>query len=72
DQWDSLLAEATSVYLIDVIGDSAVSRQVSEQFDVYHESPQILMIADGECTHDASHFDITVAELHEVSLRPEA
>jgi bacillithiol system protein YtxJ len=33
---------------------------------VYHESPQILLITNGECVLDASHLDISVEEIREV------
>ena len=36
-----------------------------KRFSVHHESPQVLLIRNGECTYDASHLDISVAELHE-------
>jgi bacillithiol system protein YtxJ len=66
DQWHEMLTENPTVYLLDVIADRDLSRQVAQKFEVYHESPQILLIRNGECTHDASHFDITVDELKEV------
>ena len=31
----------------------------------YHESPQVLLIVDGECIYDASQLDITLEELRE-------
>ncbi len=45
--------------LIDVISDKDRSREVSELFDVKHESPQIIVL-DGEnkVLWDASHFEI--------------
>ena len=55
-----------STYLLDLHAYRSVSKSVSEKFSVYHESPQILMIKDGECFHDASHFDIDLNEVKEV------
>ena len=52
-------------YFLDLIAFRNISNQVAEQFSVYHESPQILLIKDGECTYDSSHLDITVNELKE-------
>lgn len=59
-------ADQLEPYYLDLIANRPVSNYIAETFDVYHESPQILLIVDGECTHDASHLDITVPELHEV------
>lgn len=57
--------EDVSTYLLDVIANREIARQVAEQFHVHHESPQLLLIRNGECTYDASHLDISVAELQE-------
>jgi bacillithiol system protein YtxJ len=32
---------------------------------VHHESPQVLLIVNGECIFDTSHLDISVSELQE-------
>ena len=52
-------------YFLDLIAYRPVSQLVAELFDVYHESPQILLIRDGVCVYDASHLDITVAALQD-------
>jgi bacillithiol system protein YtxJ len=52
-------------YYLDLLAHRDISTQIAEDFTVYHESPQVLLIVDGECTYDASHLDITVAELRE-------
>lgn len=62
--WD-LPAEAAELYFLDLIAHRDVSNFIAEKFQVYHESPQILVIRDGECTYDASHLDITVDELRD-------
>ncbi len=64
DQWD--LSEDAEVFLLDLIKHKDLSNKIAQTFNVYHESPQILLIQQGECVHDASHFDITVDELKEV------
>jgi len=52
-------------YYLDLIAHRDVSNQLAETFSVHHESPQILLIKNGECTYDSSHLDITVNELKE-------
>lgn len=50
-------------YYLDLIAYRNISNQIAEDFSVYHESPQVLLIKDGECTYETSHLDITVAEI---------
>ncbi len=52
-------------YYLDVLIYRPVSLQVAETFQVHHESPQVLLIVDGECIYDASQLDITLEELRE-------
>ena len=63
--WDENLNHL-QVYYLDLISYRNISKQIADQFSVHHESPQVLLIQNGECTHDASHLDITVSELLEV------
>jgi bacillithiol system protein YtxJ len=51
-------------YYLDLIAFRSISNAIAEKFNVYHESPQALLIRNGECTYDASHLDISVQELH--------
>lgn len=64
DDWDfdDLTLEP---YYLDLLRFRTVSGYVAESFEVHHESPQILLIINGECIYDASHLDISVAELKE-------
>ncbi|WP_128543006.1 bacillithiol system redox-active protein YtxJ [Larkinella soli] len=50
-------------YYLDLISYRPVSNKIAEEFAVYHQSPQILLIQNGECVFDASHFDISVDAL---------
>lgn len=52
-------------YFLDLIRHRNISNQVAEDFKVYHESPQILLIKNGECIYDESHLGIIPAELFE-------
>ena len=57
--------EDVSIYYLDLITYRSLSLLVAETFSVHHESPQLLLINNGECTYDSSHLDISVAELKE-------
>ncbi len=60
--------EQLEPYFLDLIAMRQVSDEIAERFSVYHESPQALLIWQGECVHDASHLDISVSELEEALL----
>src|SRR5579875_432083 len=52
--------ESMDFYFLDLIKYRDISNQVSEMFHVSHESPQILLIKNGECVYDESHYAITM------------
>ena len=52
-------------YFLDLITYRSLSNKVEQQFDVQHESPQILIIRDGACVYDESHLSITVDDIIE-------
>jgi bacillithiol system protein YtxJ len=62
--WDAI-PENTPLYFLDLIAHRDISAQISELFQVHHESPQVLLIRDGECILDASHSDISAEEIAE-------
>ena len=49
--------------LVDVIAHRQISNAVADRFGVQHESPQLLMIENGHCSHHASHFDIDLSRI---------
>lgn len=63
--WDLPGSEVEPFYL-DLISYRNISNEIASRFQVFHESPQILLIKNGECIHDASHLDISVDEIKEV------
>ena len=52
-------------YFLDLIRYRSISNKIAEEFHVYHESPQILLIKNGECIYDESHMGIRIDELAE-------
>ena len=57
--------ENMKFYYLDLIKFRDISNKVSEMFSVNHESPQILLIKNGECVYDESHYGITMDALTE-------
>jgi len=56
------LPEDISLYFLDLIKYRELSSQIAHDFHVHHESPQLLLIKDGECILDQSHSDISIEE----------
>lgn len=52
-------------YFLDLLAYRQLSDKIAEQFHVFHESPQILIIHNGECVYDESHMGIRMDDLLE-------
>ncbi len=50
-------------YYLDLISYRNISNQIAQDFKVHHESPQILLIKNGECTYEESHNGIDMTEI---------
>lgn len=53
------------LYLLDLIRYRSLSNAIVDEYAVPHQSPQVLLIKDGECTLELSHMEITPHELLE-------
>ncbi|TKC12091.1 bacillithiol system redox-active protein YtxJ [Pedobacter polaris] len=62
--WE-VIPENTPLYFLDLISHRDISAYIAETFQVHHESPQVLLIKDGECILDSSHSDISAEEIAE-------
>lgn len=61
--WD-LEDGQVEAYYLDLIRFREVSNFIASEFGVQHESPQALLIEAGKCTYNASHLNISAADLH--------
>ncbi len=57
--------EAVDFYFLDLLAYRPISNAIAEQFKVYHESPQVLVIKKGECVYDDSHMAINMDDIIE-------
>ena len=55
-------------HYLDLIKYRPVSNKIAEEYNVYHESPQILVIKNGECIYDESHSAIDMEEIIEQAM----
>ena len=60
-------SEDFNFYYLDLLSLRQLSNKISEMFHVPHESPQVLVIKEGECVYDESHLGISLQEILEVA-----
>ncbi|HEY0057249.1 MAG TPA: bacillithiol system redox-active protein YtxJ [Pedobacter sp.] len=58
----NLLPNETNIYFLDLLTYRDISNSIAEKFDVKHESPQLLVIKDGECKFHQSLYDISAED----------
>ena len=51
------------VYYLDLLNYRDLSDEVGYNFQVMHQSPQLLIVKNGVSVHNASHYDITITDL---------
>ncbi len=57
--------EGMDFYFLDLIKYRNLSNKISHEFDVHHQSPQVLIIKNGESIYDESHSGIDMREIIE-------
>jgi bacillithiol system protein YtxJ len=50
-------------YFLDLLEYRDISNEIAHRFNVYHQSPQLLLIKEGKSVYDVSHSDIDAGEL---------
>lgn len=53
-------------YYLDLIAYRDVSNSIAEQLEIYHQSPQMILVKDGKAIYDASHGSIDVDAMGEL------
>lgn len=61
--FDQEQLEGVPVYFLDLISFRELSNRVAEEFSVMHQSPQVLLIKNGQCVYDDSHMGISFNDL---------
>lgn len=57
------LDETVDAFFLDLIAYPDVSNEIANRFNVYHESPQLILIKNGKAVYDVSHSDIDAEAL---------
>jgi len=50
-------------HYLDILNNRLVSNKIADQFEVRHESPQVLLIKNGKCVYHSSHHRINMADI---------
>ena len=64
DNWD-FSTEELDFYYLDLINRRSVSNLVASRFGVVHQSPQIILIHQGQAVYNESHHMISIKALRE-------
>jgi bacillithiol system protein YtxJ len=59
--------ESIDFYYLDLLSHRPISNRIVDLFEIDHESPQVLLIRNGECVYDESHMGITMDEIVDAS-----
>lgn len=62
-QWADPGLPDTKLYYLDLLRFRPLSTEIAQRFGVQHESPQLLLIRDGECQYNASHMGIRLSDV---------
>jgi bacillithiol system protein YtxJ len=61
-QWQNGHGEI-DFYFLDIIPNREISNEIAARFRVSHQSPQVILIRDGQSVYDASHYRVSAANL---------
>ena len=62
------LPDQIQFHYLDLLQYRDISNKIAEQFSVYHQSPQILLIKNGECIFEETHSAISMDEIVEHAI----
>lgn len=55
--------DGVDFYFLDLIRYRSISNKIAEVFKVHHESPQVLVVKDGQCIYSESHLGIAMDDI---------
>lgn len=68
-KWNAEKSANADAYILDLIANRELSNFIAEKYAIEHESPQVLLIQNGDCVYSNSHFGISFEELVE-NIKP--
>ena len=64
-KWDQKSVGSIKPVYLDLISYRDVSDALANKYGIEHQSPQVLLVKEGKCIYDNSHFGISFDELLE-------
>ncbi len=64
--WNAASVPNLKAYYLDLLRYRNISDAIAGQFQVEHQSPQVLIIRNGKSVYDNSHFGIDFNEIKEI------
>lgn len=61
--WKTADEDKVVPYFLDLIANRSLSNQIEEEFNIPHESPQVILIKNGQSVYDTSHYGISYPEI---------
>ncbi|MCD9615789.1 bacillithiol system redox-active protein YtxJ [Chryseobacterium gleum] len=55
--------QPVNVYYLDLLAHRPVSNKIATDFEIRHESPQLIVIENGKAINNASHQDISLSQI---------
>lgn len=57
------IGATTDLYVVNVITQRAVSSAIAQELEIRHESPQVILLKDGNVLWSGSHWDVTAGNI---------
>lgn len=57
------LQDKVTPYFLDLLEYRPISNEIADRFQVFHQSPQLILVKEGNAIYDVSHSDIQVDDL---------
>lgn len=64
--WSSEAIATVQLYYLDLIQNRIISNLITETFNVQHQSPQVILIKNGEAIYHESHMNIDFDSIKDV------
>ena len=61
-------AQNVAFYYLDLLRYRPISNKIAEEFHVHHQSPQVLLIKNAECTYEESQNGINMQDIAEQAI----
>jgi monothiol bacilliredoxin len=67
-KWKEGDASSVKPYYLDLIAHRDISNAIEARYNVYHESPQVLVISNGKSIFSQTHMGIDLNEIMDVAM----